>query len=175
MNKYSVKSTVCLDVTPCSLVWAYGGYRRTYCLHFQFRRVGWTRKDASRVMCLLLAECSISCLTYTSTLRMEVVHSSETSISIKPHGNTSQRIVKFIVTVLETSNLGNGVRSPAEARYISLLHSVQSAAGSNPVSYRVGAEGCFLGGKVGRGSEAYHSLLLPRLGMHGAMHSFHWF
>jgi hypothetical protein len=34
---------------------------------------------------------------------------------------------------------------PAEARYFSLLHSIQTASGAHPASYPTGTKGSFLG------------------------------
>jgi hypothetical protein len=66
----AMKSSVFCDITSCSPVKASRRFGRTHRIHFRGRKVG-----------VLLAAyfISVSCLAYSSSLKVEVIRSSETS------------------------------------------------------------------------------------------------
>jgi hypothetical protein len=71
IGKYLLKGTIFWDITPCSPLNVNRRFGETYHLHLQGRR--------------LLDTCFYagSCLVYSSTLKMEALFSSETSIDIE--------------------------------------------------------------------------------------------
>jgi hypothetical protein len=79
------KSYIFWDVTLYSTVKVSRRFRGTYCLHLQ----------QSSTCCLLLL---VSCLTYSSTLKMEAVHCSETSVDFH---RTTRRHISGNKTLLE--------------------------------------------------------------------------
>jgi hypothetical protein len=70
-----VKSSIYWDVIPCSLVEVYRRFGITYNLHLQIiKELQANNQEASKNVLL------VSCLTYSSTLKMEAVRSSEAPI-----------------------------------------------------------------------------------------------
>jgi hypothetical protein len=69
-----VKSTIFWDITPCSPLNVNRRFGETYRLHFQGRRISWARNQR---------ESPLLWSTYSSTLKMEAICSSETSADIQ--------------------------------------------------------------------------------------------
>jgi hypothetical protein len=81
----TMKSTNSWAVMPCSLVGVHRRFGGTYRLHLQSRGAR-SRKQAEPA----------SCLAYSLTLKMEIMRSSETSVtSTELHGFTTQ---EFVIT-----------------------------------------------------------------------------
>jgi hypothetical protein len=64
-------------VTQCSQVEVHRGFGKTHCLHLQRQRVNQRSRKAVVAVYLLV----VSCLAYSSTLMMEDVRSSESSVN----------------------------------------------------------------------------------------------
>jgi hypothetical protein len=111
------KSTIFWDIMPCSLLKVNRRFGRTYRLHLQGRRIRQAREE----LCLPYAFTVLSCSAYSSTLKMEAICSSETSVGFQRttwryipedstlhihrcenlksyrHKEASQRIVSFVL------------------------------------------------------------------------------
>jgi hypothetical protein len=74
-----LKSIIFLDITPCSPLKLNKSFGRTYHLHLQDRRLN----RAKYQLFLLPAFTLVSCSAYSSTLKMELIFSSETSVDFQ--------------------------------------------------------------------------------------------
>jgi hypothetical protein len=114
-----MKSTIFLDITPCSPLKVNRRFAGTYRLHLQGRGISRERNQHERRWQAEPASTLISCSAYSSTLKMEAICSSETSVDFQqttrryfpkdstlhlPH--TSQCHVTFTV---ETASLSNRI------------------------------------------------------------------
>jgi hypothetical protein len=88
-----MKNTIFWDITPCSPLKVNQHFGGTYSLQLQGRRIslarnqrgsGWQAKPASTL---------VSCSAYSSTLKMEVICYSETSVDFQ---RTTQRYIQKI-------------------------------------------------------------------------------
>jgi hypothetical protein len=75
-----MNSFVFWDITPCSLLkarWYFGG---TFTLHLQGRRINQSRNRHESRLTNRVSSIIVTCLTYSLTLKMEAIYSSETSV-----------------------------------------------------------------------------------------------
>jgi hypothetical protein len=73
-----MKSTIFWDITPCSPLKVNRRFGGTYCLHLQGRRISRARR-----LCLSPAYTLVSCAAYSTTLKMDAICSSETSVDFQ--------------------------------------------------------------------------------------------
>jgi hypothetical protein len=77
LTAVAVKSTIFWDITPCSTLKVNRRFGATYRLHLQGRRI--SRAE----LCLPAAFLLVSCSSYSSTLKMEAICSSVTSVDFQ--------------------------------------------------------------------------------------------
>jgi hypothetical protein len=79
--KYShyMNSTIFWDITTCSPLKVNIRFGRSCRLHLQIRRISQVRNQKTE-FCLLPAFTLVSCSAFSSTLKMEMIYSSETSV-----------------------------------------------------------------------------------------------
>jgi hypothetical protein len=78
-----VKISIYWYITPCSPWKANRRFGGTCRLHLLSRRISQARNESeSRRLCFLSASSLVYCLAYSSTLKMEAICSSETSVDL---------------------------------------------------------------------------------------------
>jgi hypothetical protein len=91
-----MKSTIFGDITPCSPLKVNRRFRGTFRLHLQGRRISRGRSQRERWQ----VETLVFCSAYFSTLKMEAICSSETSVDTqRTTRRISQKIVLFIISL----------------------------------------------------------------------------
>jgi hypothetical protein len=76
-----MKSTIFWDITLCSPLNLNQRFEGIYCLHLHGRRISRARNLS--LLCLPLAFTLVTCSIYSSTLKMEAIYFSETSVDIQ--------------------------------------------------------------------------------------------
>jgi hypothetical protein len=132
-----MKSTIFWDITPCSPLKVNRRFGGT-CLHLQGLRISQARKQ----ICLLPAFTLVSGSAYTSTLKMEAICTSETSIEFKrnsrryipkdgtlqinPVHNFTPYSSKFHFTIILVPTFMFSSGSEIKALYIFLIYIIRA-------------------------------------------------
>jgi hypothetical protein len=78
-----MKSSIFWDITPCSQLKVNRRFGETWRLHLQCQRIRRKRNQRENLFCLPPEFRLVSCSDYSSTLKMEAVCSSETSVDFQ--------------------------------------------------------------------------------------------